>query len=118
VRSLFYGGLEKSQIAQIERMGREEIRILEYQNPKQIQMNETPMTSRELLFHRLCRREWKGAMSNMKPAKLSMPNCFFAEKGLLSLFDRYEALASAHPRTAKKDVGTGVSFQFRNERFS
>jgi group II intron reverse transcriptase/maturase len=32
------------------------------------------------------------AMSNMKPVKIAMPNHFFAERGLLSLFNRYEAL--------------------------
>jgi len=38
-------------------------------------------------------RKGPWAMSNMKPAKLAMPNRFFAERGLLALFDRYEALA-------------------------
>jgi RNA-directed DNA polymerase len=38
-------------------------------------------------------RKGPWAMSNMKPAKLSMPNRFFAERGLLSLFDHYGALA-------------------------
>lgn len=32
------------------------------------------------------------AMSNMKPVKIAMPNHFFAERGLLSLLNRYEAL--------------------------
>jgi group II intron reverse transcriptase/maturase len=32
------------------------------------------------------------AMSNMKPVKIAMPNLFFAERGLLSLLNRYEAL--------------------------
>lgn len=32
------------------------------------------------------------AMSNMKPVKIAMPNHFFAERGLLSLLHRYEAL--------------------------
>jgi RNA-directed DNA polymerase len=38
-------------------------------------------------------RKGPWAMSNMKPAKLAMPNRFFAERGLLSLLDRYAALA-------------------------
>jgi len=32
-------------------------------------------------------------MSNMKPVEVAMPNRFFAERGLLSLLPRYEALA-------------------------
>jgi hypothetical protein len=32
-------------------------------------------------------------MSNMKPVEVAMPNHFFAERGLLSLLNRYEALA-------------------------
>lgn len=34
------------------------------------------------------------AMSNMKPVKVAMPNRFFAERGLLSLLNRYETLAT------------------------
>jgi len=32
------------------------------------------------------------AMSNMKPVKVAMPNRFFAERGLLFLFNHYESL--------------------------
>ena len=38
-------------------------------------------------------RKGPWAMSNMKPAKVAMPNRFFAERGLLSLLDRHGALA-------------------------
>jgi len=33
------------------------------------------------------------AMSTMKPVKVAMPNCLFAERGILSLFNYYESLA-------------------------
>jgi RNA-directed DNA polymerase len=35
------------------------------------------------------------ALSNMKPVKVAMPNRFFAERGLLDLLGRYEALRKA-----------------------
>jgi len=38
-------------------------------------------------------RKGPWAMSNMKPVKVAMPNRFFAERGLLSLFNHYESLA-------------------------
>lgn len=38
-------------------------------------------------------RKGPWAMSNMKPVKVAMPNRFFAERGLLCLFDRHESLA-------------------------
>jgi hypothetical protein len=38
-------------------------------------------------------RRGRWAMSDMKPVKVAMPNLFFAERGLLSLLNQYEALA-------------------------
>jgi hypothetical protein len=37
-----------------------------------------------------CKGPW--VLSNAKPAKVAMPNQFFAEQGLLSLFQQYEAV--------------------------
>jgi RNA-directed DNA polymerase len=37
-------------------------------------------------------RKGPWALSNAKPIKVAMPNRFFAEKGLLFLFDQYESL--------------------------
>jgi hypothetical protein len=38
-------------------------------------------------------RKGPWALSNLKPAKVAMPNRFFADMGLLSLLNRYESLA-------------------------
>jgi len=40
-------------------------------------------------------RKGPWAMSNMKPVKVAMPNRFFAERGLLCLFNHYDSLAKA-----------------------